>query len=140
MEGFLRLGAGINGLINWARNLCKACIEFNTRNGEILFAAFDHSRDLPSLKASSENGCDLCQLLLEALDNNWCLLHQIDKHWIEELGVNPKVRLLLENKEVVPRFGSHRLIVLCGEKISFMDLNHVQSLFVQYLCLITLLF
>ncbi|CAH0057353.1 unnamed protein product [Clonostachys solani] len=127
MEGFLRLGAGINGLITWARNLCKACVRFNTRNGEILFTPFDHSHDLSSLKASSENGCDLCQLLLEALDNHWCLLHQIDKHWIEELGIKPKVRLLLENKEVVPRFGSHRLIVVCGEKISFMDLNHVQK-------------
>ncbi|CAG9981499.1 unnamed protein product [Clonostachys byssicola] len=127
MEGFLRLGAGVNGLITWARNRCKACVEFNGRNGEVLFTAFDHSRDLATLKASSENGCDLCQLLLEALDSHRCSLHQIDKHWIEELGVKSKVRLLLENKEVAPRFGSHGLIVVCGEKISFMDLNHVQK-------------
>ncbi|VUC24212.1 unnamed protein product [Clonostachys rosea] len=126
VEGFLRMEAGIGGLITWARNLCPACAKFNTRNGEILFTIFDHCDDLLSLEASSENGCNLCQLLLEALDIRRCLLHQIDRHWIEQLGIKSNVRLLLEKKDVVPRFGSHSLIVVCGEKISFMDLNHVQ--------------
>ncbi|KAF2707533.1 HET-domain-containing protein [Pleomassaria siparia CBS 279.74] len=112
----------------WDRKLCDFCRRFETQDPTDLYETFQHHDDYASLVRSSGNGCNLCQLLVDALENHWCLLHQIDRKWMQRLGVSPLIRLQLERRRgFTSPLCEYRLVVTCGDKISFMDLDHVQK-------------
>ncbi len=125
METYLRKEAKVAGDITWPRNLCEACDRFENQDCHDIFKIYEHQQDFSSLESSSNNGCKLCHFFVESLNHHWCLLHQIDKKWVTEFGVSPLVRLRLGWRE---KFHEHELIVVCGDKIAFMDVDCVQSM------------
>jgi hypothetical protein len=128
MEVLLRSETGVDNEIAWPRNLCEACERFENQDSYNVHKVYEHKQDFSTLASSSDDGCNLCNFFMESLKSHWCLLHQIDKKWLEEFGVSPKVRLRVETRPG-SALGEYRLIIVCGEKIAFMDLDHVQSMF-----------
>lgn len=131
MESLLQREAGVTGGISWPRNLCELCERFENQDSYNSSKIYNHQQDLTSLAASSNNGCNMCHFLMEAIEHHWCLLHQIDEKWLTEFGVSPRVRLRVGRKgrdtnTIV--LGEYELLVVCGDKISFIDLDHVQSM------------
>ncbi|MCJ1306410.1 hypothetical protein MMC25_000052 [Agyrium rufum] len=129
VEDILLAIAGLSKTLTWQRKHCLHCQRFQEQSSHTLFAIFDHAPDFAALKQSAEDGCGICQLLVHAVEDRWCLLRQVSGEWIQRFGIAPEVRLLLQHK-TGPRpdlYGYHRLIVVCGEKIAFIDLNHVQK-------------
>ncbi|ETS86078.1 hypothetical protein PFICI_04103 [Pestalotiopsis fici W106-1] len=128
MNAALKAEAGVNGDIVWPRKLCDACGRFDVQDYHDALKIFEHSPNFSALMQSSNNGCNLCQLLVGALGEKWCLLHQIDKKWLKEFGKDPRVRVRLDpRRNVKTKDGEYQLIVVCDEKIAFLDLNHVQK-------------
>lgn len=127
MEATLMEIAGMPGAILWPRRLCAQCDRFQNQDGSAMNTIFEHSLDYSVLSQFADRGCNLCQLLVESLRNRWCLLHQIDGKRREEFGVSPTVLLRIERKNGSGILVDLRLIVLCGDKIAFTDLGHVQS-------------
>lgn len=129
METALLKKANMRGDTSWPRNLCVSCKLLESRDSGQALQIFQHCDDWEALLSSAELGCNLCQYFVEVLDHHWCLLHQIDRKYMQQWGVSRAVRISVERpaRRPVPWKGDHRLIVACGDRISFTDLNHVQS-------------
>lgn len=121
--------AGSPGAITWSRNLCSQCEQFQSQDGHNMFKAFEHSSDFAFLWRSAQNGCSFCHFIIESLNHHWCLLPQISKKWREEFEINPAVRLRVGHKNGMNILGDYQMIIVCGEKIAFIDLDHVQSMY-----------
>ena len=136
MESLLQREAGVSGDISWPRNLCDLCERFESQDSYNSFKIYSHQQDLTSLEASSNNGCNMCHFLMAAIKHHWRLLQQVDKKWLTEFGVSPRVRLRIHRKG---RDNPHRvlgqyiLLVVCGDKIAFMEVEHVQSMSIPQL-------
>ena len=128
MEALLCAEAGMSGELAWPRNVCKACKGFENQDSHNFFKIYEHVQDFDALQSSAVAGCNLCHFLFESLKNHWCLLHQIDRNYLRDFGVNSKVRLRIERRRGTT-LSEHRLEIACGEKIAFIDLGHVQSMF-----------
>ena len=100
MNALLLDEARVVGDIAWPRKLCEACERFENQDSHNISKIYEHQQDLSSLASSSKDGCNLCNFLVECLKNHWCLLHQIDKKWLTEFGVSPKVRLRIGSRKV----------------------------------------
>lgn len=129
MEVLLLNEGKVTGEMAWSRNLCETCKQLENQDSHNVSRIYEHKRDFSSLVSSSKDGCNLCNLFMESLNNQWSLLSSIDSKWLTEFGVSPKVRVKVGRKEGEnPVLGEYRLIVACGDKISFADLDHVQSM------------
>ncbi len=128
VEAALLKHAGVANETTWPRNLCTECQHFDSQDGYKATQIYEQKSDLSALVSSADNGCNLCHLSKEALNSRWCLLHQISRKYMVEFGVSPKVRVRIETeKRDGTGWEKHRLIVVCGEKIAFTDLEHVQK-------------
>lgn len=57
---------GVQPKLAWPRSLCPQCTAFQDQDVLDFFQEFRHSKNLDSLRQSADNGCDLCQILCEA--------------------------------------------------------------------------
>ena len=127
--------AGSPDELSWPRHLCSQCERFQSQEGYTAFRIFEHSPNFDVLLDSAQRGCTLCHFIAESLNHRWCLLHQISRNWIEEFGISPQVRLRLEREDVRKFPRDYRLVIVSGEKVAFIDLDHVQSMFGLRSCL-----
>ncbi|KAF1949801.1 hypothetical protein CC80DRAFT_456958, partial [Byssothecium circinans] len=123
MDTFLTDRSNTRAEISWDRKLCDPCKRFEAQDPSEVSTVFYHAETYASLEQSAESGCSLCRLLINELE-----LHSLDNSKIERpvlgLELSSKVRLTVEPHRA-DRQASYWLVIVCGNKVAYLNLEHV---------------
>jgi hypothetical protein len=98
LEGMLMALAGRVNDLSICRDLCMQCYIFQNQDAKTMYEPFNHSSDISVVHLSAREGCDLCGLVLRALERQHS--RELDLFRNKAGPESPTVLLKIEGKDL----------------------------------------